>query len=87
VRPRQRSCCHGQWVIVMLPVGVPWRGGFSAGGVAPSEQGSSAGPWVATAKHSLKEPTAALSQSGVPDLLDAFRAIYGVDLIRESRRC
>ena len=37
----------GQWVIVMLPVGVPWRGGFSAGGVAPSEQGSSAGPWVA----------------------------------------
>jgi putative transposase len=43
---------------------------------------------VCTAKHALKKevPPTALSQSALSELLEAFRAGDGVDLIRESVR-
>ena len=53
----------------------------------PTVRGPSAGSSVCTAKHAPKEnPPMALSQSALSELLDAFRAGEGVDLVRESVR-
>jgi putative transposase len=59
--------------------------GFRVVGVAHREVGPSAGFSVCTAKYSPQEvPSMALSESVVSELLEAFRADEGGDLIRES---
>jgi hypothetical protein len=65
-------------------VRVPGSGGVS-GSRCIVRWGPSAGFSVCTAKYSpQKVPSMALSQSVVSELLEAFRAGEGVDLIRES---